>query len=351
MHPAVTGEQADTRCTQRSSVNTSGHPVNPPSGHRSQQRSNNAYRADKANGSGPRAAQARTTGGPTRWCSRPPGSSSGTGQPRAERERASPGRTGVQSQPVRPQVHPEADQDRREPRRRTRRPPRVDETPASVARCSDLRLDQIPDNGVGVTLPWGLRTVDGTCNNLLKDASIGVDQTKFGAADQVFPRHVPAQFKTTPNYAPAGQPGHRRSSDPEPRRISNLIVDQTPSNPAATAAAGDESRADVQSARLLHPERGDRHRPVRAVQLVVHPVRPVLRPRSRPGQQGRRRHGLRTRSTPTTRWSAEAATGHPAVHDPHPGVARRRRGDQPDDSVRRPEPDLHVAPVAPGLPA
>ena len=48
-----------------------------------------------------------------------------------------------------------------------------------VARCSGRRADQIPDDGVGVTLPWGLRTVDGTCNNLLKDTSIGLDQTKF----------------------------------------------------------------------------------------------------------------------------------------------------------------------------
>ncbi len=100
--------------------------------------------------------------------------------------------------------------------------------------------DQIPANGVGVTLPWGLRTVDGTCNNLLKDTSIGLDQNKFGAADQPFPRHVPAQFKTTPNYAPTG-PDAPPVMDPEPRRISNLIVDQTPANPAATNVAGPDA--------------------------------------------------------------------------------------------------------------
>ena len=84
--------------------------------------------------------------------------------------------------------------------------------------------DQIPDNGVGVTLPWGLRTVDGTCNNLLYDGEIDLDQTRFGAADQLFPRHVPAQFKTTPNYRANPQPagsGRRRSpasADQQPDR-------------------------------------------------------------------------------------------------------------------------------------
>src|SRR3712207_6852669 len=42
---------------------------------------------------------------------------------------------------------------------------------------------QIPDAGAhGAELPWGLRTVDGTCNNLVPG------QAHFGAADAVFPR-------------------------------------------------------------------------------------------------------------------------------------------------------------------
>ena len=81
----------------------------------------------------------------------------------------------------------------------------VAETTVANAPCGALlgpAADQIPDDGVGVTLPWGLRTVDGTCNNLLKDTSIGLDQNKFGAADQVFPREV-----TPPS---SGRDTHRR---------------------------------------------------------------------------------------------------------------------------------------------
>ena len=45
--------------------------------------------------------------------------------------------------------------------------------------------------------------------------------------------------------------------------------------------------------RERRPARGcDRRGPVGAVQQLVHPVRPVLRSRSRPGQQGRQRHGV-----------------------------------------------------------
>ena len=50
--------------------------------------------------------------------------------------------------------------------------------------------NQIPNgNQQGAELPWGLRTVDGTCNNLLPG------QEKFGAADTVFPRQGPARFR------------------------------------------------------------------------------------------------------------------------------------------------------------
>ena len=78
-----------------------------------------------------------------------------------------------------------------------------------------------------------------------------------------------------------------RSSTPQPRTISNLIVDQTDNNPAAVAA--DDADGDE---RRLHRQRHARRRPVGAVQFLVHPVRPVLRPRPRPGDQGRQRHGV-----------------------------------------------------------
>src|SRR6185436_11862917 len=80
-------------------------------------------------------------------------------------------------------------------------------------------------------LPFGLRTVDGSCNNLLDG------QEKFGASDQAFPR------LTTPVFNPAEEgTSYAQTSgnvtDSEPRTVSNLIVDQTSDNPAAVAAAG-----------------------------------------------------------------------------------------------------------------
>ncbi|MCW2695812.1 MAG: heme peroxidase, partial [Modestobacter sp.] len=101
---------------------------------------------------------------------------------------------------------------------------------------------QIPDhNAQGAELPWGLRTVDGTCNNLKPG------QARFGAAGNLFPRRADGEFADA-SAAPAGFPPAASSSyaqstglvfDPEPRIASNLVVDQTVTNPAAVAAAGD----------------------------------------------------------------------------------------------------------------
>ena len=87
---------------------------------------------------------------------------------------------------------------------------------------------------------YGLRTVDGSCNNLI------AGQERFGAADQLFPRLTTPEFKSA-EAVPAGFPGagspttYQSKSgfvfDSEPRMVSNLIVDQTSSNPAAIAAA------------------------------------------------------------------------------------------------------------------
>ncbi len=81
-------------------------------------------------------------------------------------------------------------------------------------------------------LPLGLRTVDGSFNNLV------AGQNEFGAADTVFPRLVPAQFDT----AEAGTSYAQTSGlviDSQPRTISNLIADNTANNPAAVAATFD----------------------------------------------------------------------------------------------------------------
>jgi hypothetical protein len=91
-------------------------------------------------------------------------------------------------------------------------------------------------------LPWGLRTVDGSFNNLMPN------QSKFGAADQTFKRLLPVQLRNgepIPAGAPGGPAGtptsYKQTSgftyDSQPRVISNLIVDQTTANPAAVAAA------------------------------------------------------------------------------------------------------------------
>ena len=117
---------------------------------------------------------------------------------------------------------------------------------------------------------------------------------------------------------------------------------------------------------LLHPQRVARHRSVAPVQRRDDPVRAVLRPRPRPDHQGRQQHRVRA-----------ADAGRPALRQPGlgpPGLSpteqlhdpdarhgrsgtRRATGDggrrprQHDDLLRRPEPDLHLPRVAPGLPA
>lgn len=112
--------------------------------------------------------------------------------------------------------------------------------------------DQIPNVGNSVELPWGLRTVDGSCNNLIEG------QSHFGAADQLFPRLVPAAFREA-EPSPFGPPGPATSYaqtsgsvfDSEPRVISNLIVDQTAANPAAVAAAGEAPEVTPSGAFLI----------------------------------------------------------------------------------------------------
>ena len=88
-------------------------------------------------------------------------------------------------------------------------------------------------------LSFGLRTVDGTCNNLQPG------QETFGAADQAFPRLTKPVFKDAEDATAFGGPAdssYTQTSgavvDSEPRTVSNLIVDQTSTNPAAVAAAG-----------------------------------------------------------------------------------------------------------------
>ncbi|WP_436071322.1 peroxidase family protein [Devosia sp. LjRoot3] len=94
-------------------------------------------------------------------------------------------------------------------------------------------------------LPYGLRTVDGSYNNLLPG------RENWGASDQSFPGlFTPTylndgdgdsySFNPAPGAPPYSNNNYGTSAtviDADPRIISNLIVDQTLNNPAAIAAA------------------------------------------------------------------------------------------------------------------
>ena len=94
--------------------------------------------------------------------------------------------------------------------------------------------DQIPDR----LTAYGLRTVDGSCNNLF------AGRETFAAADQPFPRLTKPVFKDAESstFGPPRSTSYKQKKgdvfDSQPRTISNLIVDQTSTNPAAVAAAG-----------------------------------------------------------------------------------------------------------------
>src|SRR5688572_25526659 len=97
-------------------------------------------------------------------------------------------------------------------------------------------------------VPFGLRTVDGSFNNL------AFGQSQFGAADNLFPRLLDPYFRPAqpvsvdldgPGPMTIGTPtSYQQTSgyvfDSEPREISNALVDQTANNPAAVEAAAGE---------------------------------------------------------------------------------------------------------------
>jgi VCBS repeat-containing protein len=115
---------------------------------------------------------------------------------------------------------------------------------------SAANLANIITGGGSVTsaavLPYGLRTVDGTWNNLLPG------QERSGAADNIMPRLVALDLNTAQArpgglFGPFGPPAgtaitsYTQTSgavyDNQPRVASNLISDQTANNPAAVATA------------------------------------------------------------------------------------------------------------------
>ncbi|NKX54309.1 Ig-like domain-containing protein, partial [Arthrobacter mobilis] len=92
-----------------------------------------------------------------------------------------------------------------------------------------------PNQIANPLLPYGLRTVDGSENNLVPG------QEHYGAASLPFPRLADPQWRTTAGGQNYGSV-NATLTDAEPRFISNVIVDQTASNPAAVAAAGNAHR-------------------------------------------------------------------------------------------------------------
>src|SRR3954452_21381051 len=95
--------------------------------------------------------------------------------------------------------------------------------------------EQVPD----VITSYGLRTVDGSCNNLKN-----LSTYNYAAANQTFPRLTAPSFRNVPadptfpvpSVSSYALPGN--VVDSQPRTVSNLIDDQTDTNPAAVAAAG-----------------------------------------------------------------------------------------------------------------
>ncbi|WP_306752889.1 peroxidase family protein [Paracoccus actinidiae] len=92
-------------------------------------------------------------------------------------------------------------------------------------------------------LSLGVRTVDGSFNNLLPG------QQFLGTADEEFPRLTDPSYRNVGSYDPDGPGGAPALNgdyltngnvwDPSIRVISNLIVDNSSGNPAAAIAAGE----------------------------------------------------------------------------------------------------------------
>ncbi|MEG9249173.1 peroxidase family protein [Arthrobacter sp. Soc17.1.1.1] len=88
-----------------------------------------------------------------------------------------------------------------------------------------------PNQIVNPLLPYGLRTVDGSDNNLIEG------QQQFGSSNIPFPRLTDPQWRGAPD-GNSYRSVNTNITDGTARFVSNAIVDQTSTNPAAIAAAG-----------------------------------------------------------------------------------------------------------------
>ncbi|NOU21654.1 MAG: heme peroxidase, partial [Methyloglobulus sp.] len=119
-------------------------------------------------------------------------------------------------------------------------------TTSATGLCGAL-LGSGPNQINSPLLSFGLRTVDGSCNNLQ------LSQENYGASDQAFPRLTTPVFKPAENATAFGGPAassyaqttDTAVADSQPRMISNLIVDQTSTNPAAVFVAGHPARTQA----------------------------------------------------------------------------------------------------------
>ena len=212
---------------------------------------------------------------------------------------------------------------------------------------------------VNFTLPHGLRTVDGRGNNLtvLTDADQQRVPTSpalakdLGAADRKFPRMVPlADITWKDTEAGCGWCGHHlrdpgdglcrtppRGSSATSSPTSRTATRQRWRRPGSIAAPTCPSTY-VQ----LHPQPGAQQRPGCAVELDVHAVRPVLRPRPGPRRQVRHRGCRRPAALQMIRCTSAGEPDqlhHRQPDDPRSGARRH----QHHDAVDRPEPDLRLA--------
>src|SRR6266536_2363064 len=117
--------------------------------------------------------------------------------------------------------------------------------PGNAPNCSAL-LGPGPNQIADPRFPYGLRTVNGNCNNLV------FGNEKFGSSFTVIPRLTSPFFRTAEQGTSYLQT-HGNVFDSRPRVISNLIVDQTVKNPAAVTAGGPLPVIDPVSGTIFIP--------------------------------------------------------------------------------------------------
>jgi Ca2+-binding RTX toxin-like protein len=95
-----------------------------------------------------------------------------------------------------------------------------------------------------LSIPWGLRTVDGSFNNLIPgQEDFGAADLEFGqAADRVFPD---AQASMFPPNLSTSYNSAENVTDSTPRLISHLITNQSVMNPAAVSTAAAEGGVNI----------------------------------------------------------------------------------------------------------